>query len=424
MAKIWAAVEDRSSPAPVPITVTGQKQSETLNPGQREREGEGDDKGVNGSGLIREEATPISSASGDLRRWLTTGKHCHIMPWPLGCRRQFNWLRISKIALALLALALLALALLALALLAVAVAARYMIIQDESSVAILSGNNISATPSFPLSKKRRNLNLQLALSQIINPSTHHQIFHSFNVSNQQHPPNITLAALAAFTASCHPHAFTLAIFLSQDLYGAFENQNLCSHPREARAALHHSYKLAVRAARAETKADTPASYDRLIPFTDKFDEKEMKRHHPRCRTRNDISQPSSSPLMTSTHTTQTGKLLDQDAMAIPPTDIAFENQTLYHHLISSPSFPYSSGKKEAAIYHQCEELTDSHHTHTYLAQVVHILEEMYMTVAAAAAVPMEERWAREVRDEFHEWFYERLLRVSSVCRIVERVDDY
>ena len=336
------------------------------------------------------------------------GHHGGNLPGHQSLRR---WLRISKITLILLA---------------VAVATRYMFIQNKSSVAILSCNNNSATPSFPLSKKRRNLNLQLALDQIINPSTHHQVFHSLNVSNHQHLPNITLAALAAFTASCHPHAFTLATFLSQNLYGAFENQNLGSHPQQARAALYHAYKLAIRAVEAETKADTPArkikqedkEYDRLIPFTDKFDEKETKRHHPHCRTRNDNSQPSSSPLITSTHTTPTGKLLNQDAMAIPPMDIAFENETLYHHLISS--FPYSVETKEAAIYHQCEGLTDSHHTHTYLAQVVHILEEYYMTVAAAAAaVPMEEGWAREVRDGFHEWFYTRLLRVSSVCQRVE-----
>lgn len=348
------------------------------------------------------------------RRWLRTGKH-----WPLDCRRKSNWLRISKITFILLA---------------IAVVARYMIIQYKPSVATVSWNNISATPPCPLSKKRRNLNLQLALSQIINPSTHHQIFRSLSVSNHQHPPNITLAALAAFTASCHPHAFTLATFLSHNLSGAFENPDRSFTPQQARAALFHAHELAVRAARAETKADTPArrtkqedrECDRLMHPADKFDEKGMKRHHPRCRTRKDASQPSSSTLMTSTHTTQTGKLLEQDAMVIPQVDIAFENQTLYHHLISSPSSSYSGEKKEeAALYHQCEGLTDPHHAHTYLAQVVHILEELYMTAAAAAAaVPMEDRWAREVRDGFDEWFYERLLRVSSFCRRTVREDDY
>ena len=459
MMKIWAAVEHRSSPGPV--TVLGQEQSETPNPRQRKRDG--DSGGVNVPAFMREEATPMSSASshdpssqtsimggdtgveyetdtgasiiddatrekrqeekegqqqhhnGNLRgnhfsrRWLTIGKHCNIIPWPLNCPRKFNWLRISKMILVILA---------------VAVAVRYMIIQYK--FAILSCNNISATPPSPLDKTRRNLNLQLALSQIINPSTHYQIFYSLNVSTHQQSPNITLAALAAFTASCHPHAFTLVTFLSHNLSGAFEAKDPSFPPQQARAALFHAHELAVRAARAETKADTGArrikqedkECHRLIPSsTDKFDDKGMKRHHPRCRTRNGASQSSSSPLLTSTQTTHSGQLLDQDTMVIPQVEMAFENQTLYRHLISSPSSLYSSEKKEAALHHLCEELTDAHHAHTYLVQVVHILEELYMTAAAAAAaVSTEERWAREVRDGFDEWFYNRLFRASSFCR--------
>lgn len=117
-------------------------------------------------------------------------------------------------------------------------------------------------------------------------------------------------------------------------------------------------------------------------------------------------------------TSSRNKLMWQDAVKVPPLDIAFDSQTLYQNLIASSTTPYPDNtekmtkeEKEEASYHQCLALSDPAYTRTYLEHVMSVLKELYMT--AAADGPLEERGGREVRDGFEEWFYERVLRVSS-----------
>ena len=232
-------------------------------------------------------------------------------------------------------------------LLAVAVVARY---RYNSSFSKYPWRTESPTPSWSPSwspsQQRHDLNLQLVLDQIINPSNRPQIIHSLGISGKQHLPDDLLATVAAFTTSCHPETFVLATFLARNLSDAFESQRPPLSSRQVRAVLLHAYELADRAAGAEAKAYTAARRTTSSPYSNEKTQEEEKEE-----------------------------------------------------------------REEEILDHRCEELADSDYAGTYLAQVMRILKEMYM--AAAADGPMEERWAREVRDGFDEWFYERLLRVSS-----------
>ena len=117
-------------------------------------------------------------------------------------------------------------------------------------------------------------------------------------------------------------------------------------------------------------------------------------------------------------TSSRNKLMGQDAVKVPPLDIAFDSQTLYQNLIASSTAPYPDNtkkitkeEKEEASYHQCSALSDPAYTRTYLEHVMSVLKGLDMI--AAADGPLEKRGGREVRDGFEEWFYERVLRASS-----------
>ena len=391
MKKVWAAVENRGSPDPVTTTLQGQSDP----PNHSRSEAEGDNTGVGGSSFMGEEIALRSAISSDNRSRHTSimggdsgidnrSRHTSIMEGDTETndatgeeqgenikqqegegegevkgeeqqqqqqqqdqQRHINgnlldislsrrWLQTKKYCKIILCI-----------LLAVAVVACY---RYNSSFSKYPWRTESPTPSWSPSwspsQQRHDLNLQLVLDQIINPSNRPQIIHSLSISGKQHLPDDLLATVAAFTASCHPETFVLATFLARNLSDAFESQRPQLSSRQVRAVLLHAYELADRATGADAKAYTAARRTTSSPYSSEKTQEEEKEE-----------------------------------------------------------------EEEETLDHRCEELADSDYAGTYLAQVMRILKELYM--AAAADGPMEERWAREVRDGFDEWFYERLLRVSS-----------